>query len=65
VSVDTHLKGKNLEPYRAVRQDDVTLLLNPRLVAWAATVNVDAERKILRKKLAVHLEHQHGPDCRH
>ena len=65
MSVDTHLKGKNLSPYRKVRHGDVELLLNPRLVQWASSMKVDAGRKALRTRLLVDLEHQHGPHCRH
>lgn len=65
MSVDTHLKGKNLEPYQRVQAGDVTLLLNPRLVAWSSRVSVDAGRTFLRNKLLVDLVHQHGPGCRH
>ncbi|MGY9072629.1 MAG: hypothetical protein ACKVHU_06760 [Acidimicrobiales bacterium] len=65
MSVDTHLKGKNLDPYHRVHRDDVTLLLNPKLVTYASNVHVDAGRKLVRKKLQVGVEHQHGPGCRH
>ena len=65
MSVDTHLKGKNLAPYRRLRRDDVELLLNPKLTTWASKVHVDAGRKLVRQHLLVDLEHQHGPHCRH
>lgn len=65
MSVDTHLQGKNLDPYRKIRHDGVELLLNPRLVQWASAVRIDAGRKALRTKLLVDLDHQHGPHCRH
>jgi hypothetical protein len=65
VSVDTHLKGKNLAPYRTIRHEDVALLLNPKLMQWASNVHIDAGRKVLRRRLLVDLEHQHGPHCRH
>ena len=65
MSVDTHLRGKNLEPYQRVIHDGVELLLNPRLVQWASTMRVDAGRRAVRSKLLVDLEHQHGPHCQH
>ena len=65
MSVDTHLKGKNLSPYRSVRQGDVELLLDPKLIQWASTVRVDAGRRPIRHRLLVDLEHQHGPHCGH
>jgi len=65
VSVDTHLRGKNLEPYQRLRHGGVELLLNPRLVEWAAQMRVDAGRRAVRTRLLVDLEHRHGPHCRH
>ncbi len=65
MSVDTHLKGKNLSPYRTLRHDGVSLLLNPRLCEWASSMRIDAGRRALRTTLLVDLEHRHGPHCRH
>ena len=65
MSVDTHLKGKNLTPYHTIQHQDISLLLNPRLLQWAASVHVDAGRTLLRRRLLVDLEHLHGPHCQH
>jgi len=50
VSVDTHLRGKNLAPYRTVRRDGIKVLLSPNLLSFARTVRLDV-RGTLRKKV--------------
>ncbi|MFT7650558.1 MAG: hypothetical protein ACI8Y4_005331 [Candidatus Poriferisodalaceae bacterium] len=65
MSVDTNLRGKNLDPYHRIYREGVTLLVNPRLVSYASNVHVDAGRGLLRRKLQIGVEHQHGPSCRH
>ena len=65
MSVDTHLKGKNIAPYRRVRRGDVTLFLHPELVRFAGAANLYVGRRFIRSRLMVDLEHQHTPACRH
>ena len=55
MSVDTNVKGKNLTPYRRVRQGDLRILIAPQLSGIASRMRIDAVRG-LRKKLAVSLE---------
>ncbi len=52
MSVDTHLKGKNLSPYRTVRTDGVKVLLAPNLTAFARTIRVDVGGRIRKRVTA-------------
>ena len=52
MSVDTHLKGKNLAPYRVIRKDDVKVHVAPNLISYAQSVKLDVEGAI-RKKLSI------------
>ena len=65
MSVDTYLKGKNLSPYSAVRQDDVEILVAPSLLQWAERVHLDARQFLVWKSFQVEAEHRHGPTCQH
>ncbi len=64
MSVDTHLKGKNLQPYRVVRQDGLKIHVAPSLMSFASHVQLDT-RGGLRKKIDVDIHHEHGPSCSH
>ena len=64
MSVDMHLKGKNLAPYRVVRHDDLKIHVAPNLAGFASGIQLDA-RGSLRKKIEVDIDHQHGPGCNH
>ena len=61
MSVDTNTQGKNLNPYRRVRQDDVEFLVPRNLLDWAADVTVDAKRTLLGSRFVVQAGHAHGP----
>ena len=61
MSVDTHLKGKNLEPYSRVVADDVEILLSPRLTGWARQVLIDCRRFLGRQRFEILAEHRHAP----
>ena len=61
MSVDTNTQGKNLDPYRRVRQDDVEFLVPRNLIKWAADVTVDAKRTLLGTRFVVQAGHAHGP----
>ena len=61
MSVDTYLKGKNLAPYKAVEQDGVKILVAPKLIQWAATVQVDVKQFLIFKSFEVGAEHKHAP----
>jgi len=65
LSVDTHLKGKNLAPYRRVTHGEATFLLHPDLMDYASRVRIVSGRKFLRTKLLVELDHEHNHSCRH
>ncbi len=64
MSVDTHLKGKNLQPYRVVRQDGLKIHVAPSLVGFASRVQLDIKGG-MRRKIEVDIHHEHGPACRH
>ncbi len=61
MSVDTYLKGKNLEPYRTVTDGDITVHVAPALTQWARTTTIDAVRRLGRNRFAVRAEHRHQP----
>ena len=61
MSVDTNTKGKNLDPYRRVRQDDVEFLVPRNLLNWAADITVDTKRTLLGTRFVVEAGHAHGP----
>lgn len=64
MSVDTHLKGKNLAPYRVVRTDGVKVHVAPSLMGYASRVQLDV-RGAVRKKIDIDIHHEHGPNCCH
>ena len=55
MSVDTNMKGKNLAPYRKVREGDLRVLVAPQLSGIASRLRIDTGGG-LRKKLKVELE---------
>jgi len=55
VSVDTNVKGKNLAPYRKVRDGDLRILVASQLSGIASRMRIDVARG-LRKRLSVSLE---------
>ena len=61
MSVDTYLKGKNLAPYRTVEQNGVKILVAPKLIQWAATVQVGVKQFLIFKSFEVGAEHKHAP----
>jgi hypothetical protein len=69
VSVDTYLKGKNLQRYRTVLDEDVKVLVAPDLYAQARTIRLELSDFILWKSLRAEVEpigdHFHSPACRH
>ncbi len=54
MSVDTNMKGKNLVPYRKVREGDLRILVAPQLSGIVSRLRIDVAGR--RKKLAVSLE---------
>ena len=64
MSVDTHLKGKNLAPYRVVRAEGLKIHVAPSLMGFASSVEL-AVRGTIRKKIAIDIHHEHGPQCSH
>ena len=61
MSVDTNTRGKNLDPYRRVRRDDVEFLVPRNLLRWAADLNVHAKRTLVGTRFVVEAGHAHGP----
>ncbi len=62
MSVDTNTLGKNLDPYRRVRQGDVEFLVPRNLQRWAADLTVDTKRTVLgTTRFVVQAGHAHGP----
>lgn len=64
MSVDTHLRGKNLQPYHVIRRHGLKIHVAPSLVGFASAVQLDVAGA-LRRKIAVDIAHEHGPACRH
>lgn len=62
MSVDTNVKGKNLNPYRKHRlSEDMQILVSPQLTGLASLMRVEVSGG-LRKKLAVELSDGSDPD---
>ena len=59
-----HLKGKNLAPYRVVRQGGVKIHVAPNLMGYAQSVQLGV-RGSVRKKIDIDIHHEHGPGCNH
>ena len=61
MSVDTNVKGKNLQPYRRVTSDvdGVRVLVTPKLVGLASRMIITTGGG-LRKKLTVELSREAG-----
>ena len=64
MSVDTHLKGKNLQPYRVVRTGGLKIHVAPNLLGFASSVQLDV-RGSVRKRIDIDVHHEHGPHCDH
>ena len=68
MSVDTYLKGKNLQPYSEAHHEDVKILIAPSLIRWAQLIHVGAKQFLIWKSFEVEAEarpHRHGPTCAH
>ena len=61
MSVDTYLKGKNLEAYERVEQDGVEILVAPQLAQWAQNTRVDTKTGLLRERFSISVDHRHQP----
>jgi len=59
-----HLKGKNLAPYRVVRQGDIKIHVAPNSMGYAQSAQLDV-RGAVRKKIEIDIHHEHGPNCNH
>ncbi len=65
MSVDTYLKGKNTSVYKRVFDDDIEIMVSPKLIQYANVVELVTQKKLLGSKLAVIAHHVHGPACHH
>lgn len=61
MSVDTHLKGKNLKPYKRVYVDDVEFLVAPTLERWASSAHVSLKNRVLWQAFHIEPNHEHQP----
>ncbi len=61
MSVDTHLEGKNLKPYKRVFIDDVKFLIAPSLERWASSAHVSLKNRILWQAFKIESNHKHQP----
>lgn len=61
MSVDTHLTGKNIRPYKRVLIDDVRFLVAPSLMSWASSAHVVTKNRVLWRALRVEVNHKHQP----
>ena len=52
MAVATSIKGRNLDPYKVLRDDDLRVLVTPELAEMARTMHVEVKRS-LRRGLAV------------
>ena len=65
MSVDTYLKGKDTSSYLHAERDEVQVLVSPVMARWSQRVSVDVKGALFWQSLAVQVEHEHGPACRH
>ena len=65
MSVDTYLKGKNTASYRKFNQDDVVIMVAPKLLQYAHKVELVTRKKLIGAKLVAVAHHEHGAACRH
>ncbi len=63
MSVDTYLKGKNLDPYLSVSDGEVEVLLSPHLVRWASELNLDVRKRLVGRKLVAVARLDNTPDA--
>lgn len=61
MSVDAHLQGKNLSPYKRVFADDVEFLVAPSLEQWATSAHVTLKNRVLWQALHIEPNHKHQP----
>lgn len=61
MSVDTYLKRKNLAPYLTIDHEGVKILVAPKLIQWAAAVQVGVKQFLIFKSFEVGAEHKHAP----
>lgn len=61
MSVDTHLKGKNLKPYKRVFVDDVKFLVAPSLEQWASSAHVRLKKRLIWQSFKIEPNHKHQP----
>ncbi len=65
MSVDTYLKGKKTDSYLKVFQDEMEIMVSPKLLQFAEVIELVAVKKLIGSKLDVVAHHVHGPSCQH
>jgi len=62
VSVDTHLKGKQItDRYRTYSAHGAQILVAHSLLGWADAVQLEARRGVFGKRVKARVEHRHRP----
>ena len=65
MSVDTYLEGKNTARYQRFEQDDVLIMIAPKLVRYAHRVDIVTRKRLIGAKLVAVAHHEHNAACRH
>lgn len=62
MSVDTHLKGKNIKNrYRTYSEDGAQVLVAHSLMGWAYGVQLETKRGLFGKRIRAKVDHKHRP----
>lgn len=66
MSVDTFLKGKRTNGYRRYHEEDLTVMVSPKLIQFASKVELVSKKKLIgTNKVVVIAHHEHTARCRH
>ena len=65
MSVDTYLNGKNVSRYRKLTQDEITIMVDPKLMRYAHRIEIVTRKKLIGSKLVALAHHEHNSACRH
>ncbi len=63
MSVDTYLRGKNMQGYHKVALEDVEILVAPTLAGMSETIDLGLKRFLMFKSFSVDVEvkgHHHS-----
>ncbi len=65
MSVDTYLNGKNISRYRKLEQDEITIMIDPKLMRYAHRIDIVTRKKLIGSKLVALAHHEHTAACKH